>query len=296
MVSRAYCLQITSIFNRMCVRMQLQRLESTAAYLPTSERPLMNSVLRNHRITKPYTVRFDPGSTRGGENVSLKDASGVPPQTLHVYYGNGPSVDEKENLVEGVVLNDTKDLPTGGRKEHEGRGETRTGGGISGTQHVASQQEATGEPNTQTSPIQAALQRAHSAKTDSLSLSPVSNPNTAGSSPHRRAHSNANAVFGPPVSFSAWKAQQSTVHQRPPLPGPEVRTCCPGRCLVGLLPSTLSHCSLWYLCSVPVQLSADQLGKPIQPPPTIITMVSSPSVPQCLPSLHPLGSLSYHQV
>ena len=60
---------------------------------------------------------------------------------------------------------------------------------------------------------------------------------------------------------------------------------------------TLSHCSLWYLCSVPVQLSADQLGKPIQAPPTIIiTMVSSPSVPQCLPRLHPLGSLSYHQV
>ena len=208
-------------------------MESGAAYPPTNERPLINSVLRNHRITKPYTVRFDPGSTKGGENISLKDTSGGSPQTVHVYHGNGPSVDEKENLVEGVVLNDTKDLPTGGRKEHEDRGETRMGGGgISGTQCVAPQQEATGEPNTQTSPIQVALQRAHSTKTDSLSLSPVSNPNTAGSSPHRRPHSNVNAVFGPPVSFSAWKAQPSTVHQRPPLPGPEVRTCCSGRCLL----------------------------------------------------------------
>ena len=235
----------------MCVHMQLQRLESTAACPPTSERPLVNSVLRNHRITKPYTVRFDPKSTKSGESVPLMDTSADLPQTLHVYHGEGPSVDEKENLVEGVVLNDTKELPTGGKREHEDRGETRTGGGVSGTQRVAPQQEAASEMNTQTSPIQAALQRAHSAKTDFLSLSPVSNPNTAGSSPHHRGHSeklhsNVNAVFGPPVSFSAWNAQPSAVHPRPPLPGSEVRDLLLWQMLTrtSTYLLTLFHCSL----------------------------------------------------
>ena len=223
--------------------MQLQKLESTVASPPTKTRPPKDSLSRMHRRTKPYTVRFDPKSTKGGDGMPDWDVSGGSQLTrtgrpakhggssgmLNAYEEEVPSLDsEKENLVDGVVMNETQDAPNIGRMERGGSREATLGHGTSGTQQSSPQPEVSRQTNAQTSPIQSALQKASSAYADPLCLSPASDPNTAGSSPHRgthtqKHHSNAKAIFGPPVSFGKESTKPLDVHpSAPPVLGSEV--------------------------------------------------------------------------
>ena len=221
--------------------MQLQKLESTVVSPPTKAKPPKDSHSKMHRRTKPYTVHFDPKSTKGGGSWEVSGgpqlpgtgrptkraggSSGLP----NAYQEEGPSLDsEKEKLVEGVVLNETKEPLTTGRTEQEGGGEVNLGRGTAGAQQSSPQPEVSRLMNAQASPIQSALQKASSAYADPLSLSPASsNPNTAGSSPHRgthmqKHHSNAKAIFGQPVSFGKESAEPPDVHSRAPVLGSEV--------------------------------------------------------------------------